>query len=75
MPPATRPWCSNGLTGAEVQVRLAIGVRGNFLRPTRAMSCWTGHSLQCVWTLLGLAVFNAVVAQRRVSLAAKSAVE
>jgi len=26
--------------------------------------------LKCVWTLLGLAVFNAVVAQRRVSLAA-----
>jgi len=21
-------WCSNGLTGAEVQVRLAMGVRG-----------------------------------------------
>jgi len=47
-------WCSDGLTGAEVQVRLAIGVRGNFLRPTRAVSCWTGWSLQCVWTLLGL---------------------
>jgi len=27
---------------------------GNFLRPTRAASCWTGQSLQCVWTLLGL---------------------
>ncbi len=26
---------ANGLTGAEVQVRLAMGVRGNFLRPTR----------------------------------------
>ncbi len=24
-------WCSNGLTGAEVQVRLAMGVRGAFL--------------------------------------------
>ncbi len=24
-------WCSNGLTGAEVQVRLAMGVRGEFL--------------------------------------------
>jgi len=24
------------------------------LRPIRAASCWTGQSLQCVWTLLGL---------------------
>ncbi len=24
-------WCSNGLTGAEVRVRLAMGVRGKFL--------------------------------------------
>ncbi len=24
-------WCSNGLTGAEVQVRLAMGARGAFL--------------------------------------------
>ena len=24
------------------------------MRPTRAVSCWTGLSLQCVWTLLGL---------------------
>ena len=24
------------------------------MRPTRAASCWTGQSLKCVWTLLGL---------------------
>ncbi len=54
-------WCSNGLTGAEVQIRLAMGASGrHFLRPNRAASCWTGQSLQCVWTLLGLAVFKAV---------------
>ena len=26
---------------------------GHLLRPIRAASCWTGQSLQCVWTLLG----------------------
>jgi len=47
-------WCSNGLTGAEVQGRLAWAPGGHFLRPTRATTCWTGRSLQYVWTLLGL---------------------
>jgi len=37
----------------------AAGVRGHLLRPTRAASCWTEQSLQCVSTLLGLPVLCA----------------
>ncbi len=45
----------HGLTGAEVQVRLTMGGSVSKDAPlTRAATCWTGQSLQCVWTLLGL---------------------